>query len=418
MMLLHAVSSLSPGGLWRAWSFEPGVVVPLLLIAALHIRGVNRLVALSSRRRPALMRESAVFQAGLLILALAMISPLHQLGAVLFSAHMVQHELLMAVAAPLMILGRPAVPMLWGLPGSSRQVVGNLINRSSVRQIWALIANPFSAWLLHAIAIWIWHTPRLYDASVRSELVHSAQHMSFGLTALLFWWSILSPRALRRTGGVGIVSLFTTGLHTTFLGALIATASSPLFSVYTAEGTARFGLTPLDDQQLGGVIMWVPAGMAYLVAALFLFRNWIRESGARVRRVEAVRRTTIAADLRQIAALVVVIASVAACHRMSDAEASELTGGTPARGAEAIRKYGCESCHSIPGIAGANALVGPPLSGIASRSFIAGVLANNPDNMITWIRNPPAVDNKTAMPNMGVTEKDARDISAYLYTLR
>jgi cytochrome c2 len=103
---------------------------------------------------------------------------------------------------------------------------------------------------------------------------------------------------------------------------------------------------------------------------------------------------------------------------MSDAEAGELTGGNPHRGAEAMRRYGCQSCHSIPGISGANALVGPPLGGIASRSFIAGVLVNNPSNMITWLRNPPAVDSKTAMPNMGVTEKDARDMSAYLYTLR
>jgi cytochrome c len=103
---------------------------------------------------------------------------------------------------------------------------------------------------------------------------------------------------------------------------------------------------------------------------------------------------------------------------MSDQQAGELTGGNPHRGAEAIRRYGCKSCHSIPGISGANALVGPPLSGIASRSYIAGVLVNKPDNMITWLRNPPAVDDKTAMPNMGVTEKDARDIAAYLYELR
>jgi len=88
------------------------------------------------------------------------------------------------------------------------------------------------------------------------------------------------------------------------------------------------------------------------------------------------------------------------------------------RGRAAIRRYGCGSCHSIPGITGADGLVGPPLGQIASRVYIAGVLPNEPENMIRWIQNPPAVDEKTAMPNMGVTARDARDIAAYLYTLR
>lgn len=153
-----------------------------------------------------------------------------------------------------------------------------------------IISSPFAAWLLHAVAIWGWHMPRFYDASVRSEVVHTAQHLSFLLTALLFWWSILGPRAQRRGGGAGIISLFTTGLHTTLLGALIATADHPLFAAYTAAGTQPWGLTPLSDQQLGGVIMWVPAGIVYLGAALFVFFRWIRESGMRVKRMEAGRR--------------------------------------------------------------------------------------------------------------------------------
>jgi cytochrome c2 len=95
-----------------------------------------------------------------------------------------------------------------------------------------------------------------------------------------------------------------------------------------------------------------------------------------------------------------------------------MTGGTPARGREAIRSYGCQSCHTIPGVTGAKALVGPPLTGIASRSYIAGVMSNTPQHMIEWLRNPPGIDSKTAMPNMNVTERDARDIAAYLYTLR
>lgn len=104
-------------------------------------------------------------------------------------------------------------------------------------------------------------------------------------------------------------------------------------------------------------------------------------------------------------------------HEAAAREAAALTGGDPARGRDLLRKYGCQTCHTIPGVVGANGLVGPPLAGIASRSYIAGVLPNAPDNMLRWIRDPRGVDSLTAMPNTGVTPSDARHIAAYLYTL-
>ena len=106
------------------------------------------------------------------------------------------------------------------------------------------------------------------------------------------------------------------------------------------------------------------------------------------------------------------------CTNAAEQEAQNLVGGNTERGKLAIEKYGCPSCHSIPGIATARSKVGPPLDGIAERSYVAGVIPNSPDNLIRWIQNPPAVDDKTVMPNMGVTDKDARDIATYLYTLR
>ena len=119
--------------------------------------------------------------------------------------------------------------------------------------------------------------------------------------------------------------------------------------------------------------------------------------------------------------LIVALPLAAACNGAHDAEAREaaaMTGGDPARGPTIMRKYGCQSCHTIPGVVGADGLVGPPLAGIASRSYIAGVLPNAHDNMLRWIRDPKAVDPLTAMPNTGVTPSDARNIAAYLYTLR
>ena len=107
-----------------------------------------------------------------------------------------------------------------------------------------------------------------------------------------------------------------------------------------------------------------------------------------------------------------------ACGGEAERTAGAMTGGYPSRGREKIRKYGCASCHTIPGIPEADSLVGPPLSKIASRTYVGGVLTNTPDNMIRWIQNPQGVDPLTAMPNLGVTEADARDIAGYLYTLK
>ncbi|HYG80367.1 MAG TPA: c-type cytochrome [Pyrinomonadaceae bacterium] len=108
-----------------------------------------------------------------------------------------------------------------------------------------------------------------------------------------------------------------------------------------------------------------------------------------------------------------------ACDRAGERAAFELTGGgVAARGPAAIQRYGCSTCHTVPGVSGANGLVGPPLSQVASRVYLAGRLQNTPDNMIRWIRDPQGVDEKTAMPNLGVTETDARDITSYLYTLK
>lgn len=109
---------------------------------------------------------------------------------------------------------------------------------------------------------------------------------------------------------------------------------------------------------------------------------------------------------------------LAACRQRHWRDAALATGGDPARGREAIARYGCGACHTVPGVPGANAVVGPNLEGIARRMYIAGVLPNTPSNMMRWIEDPQGVDHLTAMPEMGVTPVDARDIAGYLYTLR
>ena len=130
----------------------------------------------------------------------------------------------------------------------------------------------------------------------------------------------------------------------------------------------------------------------------------------------ALRRRSLASASLLFAAMLAVACTGA--HDVEAREAAAMTGGDPARGPDLMRKYGCQSCHTIPGVVGADGLVGPPLAGIASRSYIGGVLPNAPANMLRWIQDPKKVDSLTAMPNTGVTPSDARHIAAYLYTLR
>jgi putative membrane protein len=275
----HDGQPLAPHDLWSAWSFEPAVIILLVVAAGLYLRGVLALWESAGPGRGIQRWEAVSFAAGWLTLALALVSPLHRLGGVLFTAHMAQHELLMVVAAPLLVLGRPIIPLLWALPISARRRAGDWAGASPVRAVWVLLTVPAVAWALHAVAIWLWHAPSLYQATLGSKLVHSAQHVTFLGTALLFWWALLHGREGRIGRPAAVIYLFTTAVHTSLLGVLLSFSAHLWYPLYVAT-TGPWGLTPLEDQQLAGVIMWVPSGLAYLLAALSLAATWLQEPTA------------------------------------------------------------------------------------------------------------------------------------------
>jgi len=395
----HEGEPLEPHDLWTAWSFDPGVVIPLVLAAFLYFRGARP-------GRGITIRQQACFWSGWIVLALALVSPLHPLGEVLFSAHMAQHEILMLVAAPLLVLSRPLVAFLWGLPFEWRRTVGSWSKTRAVERTWAWLTDPLSAWLIHAIALWAWHAPVLFQATLRNEWIHSAQHISFLGSALLFWWALFYAQS-RSEYGTGVFYIFTTTIHTGILGALLTFTPTLWYPAY-APTAPVWGLTPLQDQQIGGLIMWVPAGLLYMIAGLVMFAAWLRHSD---------RRT--AAWLGCVL-LLAGAASTSSCgSTQAQAKmASLVTGGDPQRGSAAIFKYGCGSCHTVAGISNAHGLVGPPLTGIGARMYIAGVLQNSPENIERWIQDPKGVDDKTVMPKLGVSKQDATDIAAYLYSTK
>jgi cytochrome c oxidase assembly factor CtaG len=226
--------------------------------------------------------QKACFWSGWSTLVVALVSPLHPLGEELFSAHMVQHEILMLISAPLFVLSRPLVTFLWAVPIEWRRAFGRWSKIEPVSNSWRFLTDPLSAWWIHAIAIWAWHAPPLFESTLKSDLAHTAQHLSFFLSALLFWWSLLYARG-RKAYGLGVLYLFTTAVHTSILGALLTFSPHIWYSGYRTT-TQIWGLTPLQDQQLGGLIMWVPASLIYVGAGLALFAAWMKESDALLER--------------------------------------------------------------------------------------------------------------------------------------
>jgi putative membrane protein len=245
----------------------------LAVSALLYAAGLLRLRA-HVRARRELWWRAAAFATGWVFLAVALLSPLDSAAGRSFALHMVQHEVLMLVAAPLLVLGRGLPTFLWALPHGARLVVGHTTKQHWLRSAWETLTSPLSAWLLHALALWLWHVPRFFNAAVLDATVHDWQHASFLVTALIFW------HALLRTGrqaarGMALVYLFTTTIHTGVLGALLTFAPRPLYATLD-RGLRDSAFTLLEDQQLGGLIMWVPGALVYVGVALLLAVRWLR----------------------------------------------------------------------------------------------------------------------------------------------
>ena len=253
--------------------FEWWLVALLAGSAALYAIGVRRLWRRAGRGRGITLAQTARFAAGWLALCAALVSPIDSLGAALFSAHMVQHELLMVVAAPLLVLSRPLEAWTWALKPAWRRALGGVARFGPLRAAWRTCTEPIGAWALHAVALWSWHVPVLFEAALASEGVHVAQHACFFVSALCFWWSVFALGG--RRGGASVASLFTTMMHTSALGALLTFAPTPWYAHYA--DTAAYGLSALEDQQLGGLTMWVPGGLAYLVAGLAMVAAWLAQ---------------------------------------------------------------------------------------------------------------------------------------------
>ena len=267
-------------GAGPGWTLDPWILIPLALAAATFAIGWTRLIARSSHGVGALRRRGLLFGSGWLMLVAALVSPMHQAGERSFTAHMAEHEILMLVAAPLLVMSRPLAIMLWAYPLELRQGLGRFGRGAPLQRVWRASTEPVTATLIQAAALWAWHAPTLFDLALAQTGWHIAQHLSFLVSALLFWSAMLNPRD-QRSGALGPapLCLFATSVVSGALGAFMAFSESPWYAGYARLGMAPFGLTPAEDQQMAGLLMWIPGGLVHAVAALVLLGRALNTGG-------------------------------------------------------------------------------------------------------------------------------------------
>ncbi|MGH8929094.1 MAG: cytochrome c oxidase assembly protein [Egibacteraceae bacterium] len=271
-VLAHLGQPPEPHDLWAAWSLDPALGIGLFLAVWAYRRGRT-----GGPRRDADIWRARCFAGALVAVAVALVSPLDALSSALASAHMVQHVLLLLVAAPLLALAAPSSTLLRGSPLAVRRSSMRLRKRLRLtRRNLRALRHPIVVWLLHVGTLWLWHAAVPYGAALERPLLHVLEHASFLATAWAFWHVVIGARGVGRVShGFGVLLVFAMAMQSVFLSALLTFARTPWYASY-ATTTAPWGLTPLADQQLAGVIMWIPAGAVYLAVALTLIVAWIR----------------------------------------------------------------------------------------------------------------------------------------------
>lgn len=254
--------------LLSAWDWEPSVIIGCAALAIAYLR-------LARPRDPF---KTALFLSGVLLLLIDLVSPIDVLGdRVLLSAHIFQHFLLALIIPPLWLLGTP------------REIVEAALRNRRIARIERLLSRPAVSWPLGVVPMIAWHIPVLFNAALASDPLHIFQHLSFLVTGTIFWWPILGPLPDHRPGPLGAVAyLFSACTACTILGAVLTFTPPGAYPAYANPAgpleqsnaelerlvRAGWGIDPKSDQQIGGLLMWVPGCTVYLTAILASIARW------------------------------------------------------------------------------------------------------------------------------------------------
>jgi len=243
--------------------------------------------------------QLAAFMTGLLTVYVALQSPLDAFSGLLLSAHMTQHLLLMMVAPPLLWLGAPALPLLSGLPvWLTKEILGPFLGWPALHRFGRAITHPVFAWISFVACTWAWHVPALYEAALRSRALHDLEHVTFLVTALLFWFPVVSPwpSVQRWSRWAMIPYLVLADISNTVLSAIFCFAERVIYTPY-AQAPRVLELSPLDDQALAGAIMWVPGSIAFLLPVAVLVPRLLSRRGVRPSEAAASGATAVASPM-------------------------------------------------------------------------------------------------------------------------
>ncbi len=255
----------------RAWTFPPVSVIGLLLLAGGYARGTQLVRRNSGHAYP--RRRRACFFAGVVVLALCLLSPIDTYSDLLLSVHMAQHLLMTMVAAPLLLLGGPVTLALQSAsPEARRRYLLPVLHSRIIKTL----TNPVVAWCAFAVVMWGSHFTPLYERALENQSVHAAEHLLYLGSALMFWWPVvgIDPAPSRLSHPARILYLFLAMPQTTFLGLAIYGSDRVLYPHYLVA-TARLGISPLADQHLAGALMWVSAMVLLLPALAWVLLEWM-----------------------------------------------------------------------------------------------------------------------------------------------
>ena len=263
-----------------SWSLEPQIVLGLLLATGLYLRGFRALARQLPNRFPSWRRNC--FLAGVVVLLLALVSPLDAFADLLLQVHMAQHWLLMMVAPPLLWLSAPAVPLMRGLPrGWLRRGLGPFLRWPALRSALRYVTRPAFAWPVWALTTVIWHWPPAYEAALRSRDWHDFEHVSFLAAALLFWYPVVSPWPERRDPHPALVLyLALAAVVNTVFSATFAFSTRVFYTAYL-DAPRPWGIDALADQNAAGAFLWVAASLPMLGAAVALLVSLLEPAGRR-----------------------------------------------------------------------------------------------------------------------------------------
>jgi cytochrome c oxidase assembly factor CtaG len=252
------------------WNLEPSILIGTALITGLYLYAIGPFRKRHFPDEPVRAGQTIAFLSGMLIMFLALVSPLDELGdAYLFSAHMLQHLFLTIIGPPLLLLGTPE----W--------IVKQAFRNRIIFQIAKVLTYPVVAFVLFNVDFWLWHAPPLYNATLENQMIHILEHLTFIIFGLCYWWPIFSPSKDLPPLPIGgqIIYLFLSGMPSVLLGAGL-TFSPPVYAPYIAAPRI-WGISAATDQQLGGLIMWVPVSIFYIVIMSVLFIRWMLQQEAK-----------------------------------------------------------------------------------------------------------------------------------------